>query len=77
MAFYGYPDILDREKDRKRGEMRVFIDALRYISYSPPEIDEDQLSVILSNYDRSDELKDYILRGQQLVLDTIIEKARY
>lgn len=67
MAFYGYPEILS--KDRMLGEIRYFVDANRDIRYEPPLMDEAKLDKLLERYDRGRELKRYLIEGQNIVLD--------
>ena len=74
MAFYGYPDILCEGKNRSLGEIRYFLDALRDIPSDPPKIDEKQLDTILSTYEMAAGFKEYILKGQELVAEILMDE---
>lgn len=68
MAFYGYPDILSR--DRNAGEIRAVIRSGVMKHYEPPKIDEDELADMLNGYEKGELLREYILKGQELIADS-------
>lgn len=65
-AFYGYPDIL--LKDRMHGEMKEFVALAEKVNYVPPKIDESELVRAISDCNLEAEIKDYILAGEKLVI---------
>ena len=66
-AFYGYPDIL--HKERMHGEMKEFAALASKVGYIPPAIDRAELERMLSDFELKDEIKEYILSGERLIAE--------
>ncbi|MBO5513342.1 MAG: hypothetical protein J5961_01975 [Mogibacterium sp.] len=69
MAFYGYPKILNM--DRIHGEMKEFLDLAIRVDYDPPRLDVKTITEILQEFDLRDEMKDYLIAGEKVVVTSV------
>lgn len=72
MAFYGWPEILD--KPRHIGEISALLKAAGSIEYTPAEIDRSRMQELLRNYDSGDKILHYLLEGEELLLSALKRK---
>ena len=57
--------------DRIHGEMKEFLDLAIRVDYDPPRLDVKTITEILQEFDLRDEMKDYLIAGEKVVVTSV------